>query len=349
MSELQHKMEAKGRYQPSKTVEALFTTAVVKIKANAERAVVRSNAVPETEVVSEEDAVGSKAGESIIEQKEESQVETEEATEAGEIETESVEKTDADEAKSETEPVSGKETAETLESEDKQEAETAEDEAEDADGDFEDEAEEKVEMTAEDPEQGTSEVSKGVQQTANSQSNKPNEQLLENSSLCAKDIMQKEVEWVSPEDSVQQAVAKMQQSNCGYLIVGKDGILEGIVSNSDITGALSPYLRPAFAKWRRELDDATLKIRIKWIMSRPAHTVKSEASLVEIVESMCRFGKRAFPVVDEQDKVQGLVTVFDIFRVLSNSTDVSVMDKESESHPFAQFDLGAGKKVKDAK
>ncbi|MHC4790991.1 MAG: CBS domain-containing protein [Planctomycetota bacterium] len=171
-----------------------------------------------------------------------------------------------------------------------------------------------------------------------SQPNQPRDELLVASDLCAKDVMQKELVWVSPDDSVQQAITKMQQYDSGYLMVGTDGVLEGIVSNSNITGALSPYLRPVFAKWRRPLDDATLRIRIKWIMSRPVRTVKPETSLVTIIGNMCQFSQRAFPVVDEQGKVQGLVTVFGIFKVLSNSTNISMVGKALEAHPLEQFD-----------
>jgi CBS domain-containing protein len=349
MSELQRTMEAKGRYQPSKTVEALFTTAVIKIKANAERAVARSKAVPEMEVASTEDSVEAKTEEFADEQKAETQVDGEVMIEANETETESVEKTDAGESKSQAEPVSEKETKEASESEEEQESEVAENKSEDVDKTFESEAEKEDEISAESQDLATGEVSESNQQMDDSDSNHPGEQLLASTDLCAKDVMIKEIAWASPEESVQQAITKMQNSNSSYLMVGKENALEGIVSNSNIMGALSPYLRPEFAKWRRQLDDATLKIKIKWIMSRPVNTVKLETSFAEIIENMCRFGKRAFPVVDEQDKVLGLVTVFDIFRVLSNSTDVSTMDEVSETHSFAQFDLGIDKEVKDAK
>lgn len=372
MIELQQKMEAKSRYQPSKTVEALFTTAVVKIKADAEKAIAERKSVSETEVVSTE-AAEAKAEESIIEQKAEPEVETEATLETNEKETESVEKTDASETESETELVPQKETTEALENEDEQKTETAKDEAEDiakdetkdvakdetkdgvenkaedVDGTSEAVAEEKVEATDESHKSDTDEVSQNVQQVADSQKNQPREQLLAGSDLCAKDVMLKEVVWASSEDSVQQAITKIQQRNSEYLMIGRDEVLEGIISNTDIMGALSPYLRPAFAKWRRELDDATLKIRLKWIMSKPVRTIKSEASLVEIVENMCRFSQRAFPVVDEQDKVQGLVTVFDIFSALGNPTDISMTDRVPKAHLFEQFDLGIDKKEQDAK
>jgi len=134
--------------------------------------------------------------------------------------------------------------------------------------------------------------------------------------ISTKDIMQTNVLWTSPEDSVQDALTTLQQNDTGYLIVGTEGKLEGIVSRSDINGALSPYLQPIFAKWRRPLDDATLQIKIKWIMTRTIRTVKADTPLAAIMENMCQFGWRALPVIDDHGNVQGLVTVFDIFRAL---------------------------------
>jgi len=153
--------------------------------------------------------------------------------------------------------------------------------------------------------------------------------------VCAEEIMEKDIVWGSPDDSVQQTLTKMQQNDSGYLMVGTDGVLEGIVSKSDIAGAISPYLRPAFAKWRRPLDDATLKIRIKWIMSRPVRTIKPETSLAAIMESMCQFGGWCLPVLNQQGKVQGLVTVFDIFKVLNSNLDIFSIGKSPQAPPLA--------------
>ena len=154
-------------------------------------------------------------------------------------------------------------------------------------------------------------------------------------SICAKDVMQGRIIWASPDETVQQALAKMQQHDTGYIMVGADGALEGIVSQSDITGALSPYLRSIFAKWRRPLDDATLKIKIKWIMSRPVRTVKPQTPLVTIMENVCRFGGSGLPVVDEQGKVQGLVTVFNIFQTMLNTcANVSTVGRAPQMSPL---------------
>jgi len=134
--------------------------------------------------------------------------------------------------------------------------------------------------------------------------------------IYAKDIMQKEVLWGTPDDNVQQTLTKIKQHDVGYVIIGRDKIPHGIVSKYDLTAALSPYLQPEFAKWRKPSDEASLKIRIKWIMSSPVKTINLETPLTEIMENMCQSGMRALPVVDQQGNVQGLVTVFDIFQGL---------------------------------
>ncbi len=146
-------------------------------------------------------------------------------------------------------------------------------------------------------------------------------------SLCSKDIMQTNVAWCSPDESVQQAIEKMRQFDTGYLLIGKEGVLEGIVSRSDITGAVSPYLRSIFSKWRRPLDDATLNIKMMWIMSRPVHTIKTDTNITKIMENMMHFGIRCFPVIDTENKIRGIVTVFDIFKALNTNTDISTTGK----------------------
>jgi len=156
------------------------------------------------------------------------------------------------------------------------------------------------------------------------------------SAVCAKDIMQKEVVWGSADDSVQEALTKMQQTDSGYMMIGENGTPEGIVSKSDITGAISPYLRPIFAKWHRPLDDATLQIRVKWIMSRPVHTIKPDTSLVNIMGTMRQSGLRALPVMDQQGNIQGMVTVFDIFKaMISEDSETAVVGKTSQAPPLA--------------
>jgi len=212
-----------------------------------------------------------------------------------------------------------------------------------------DKAEDETAVVEESKESAGGEISKTIRRMTQSSPEPPIEDapftMVENqqfstadisSAACAKDIMQKEVVWGNADDSVQQALTKMQQADSGYMMIGEDGAPEGIVSKSDITGAISPYLRPIFAKWHRPLDDATLQIRVKWIMSRPVHTIKPDTSLVNIMGTMRQSGLRALPVMDQQGNIQGMVTVFDIFKaMISEDSEAAVVGKTSQAPPLA--------------
>jgi CBS domain-containing protein len=134
--------------------------------------------------------------------------------------------------------------------------------------------------------------------------------------LCAKDIMRRNVVWCQSDESVEQIRIKMDQNDVGYVLVGAEGMMEGIISRSDLAAALSPYLRPMFAQWRRPLDEASLQIKVKWAMSRPVQIVRPDKPLAIVMEKMCRHNVRALPVVDQHGKVEGLITVFDVFKTL---------------------------------
>lgn len=136
--------------------------------------------------------------------------------------------------------------------------------------------------------------------------------------LTAADVMRKDLVWADAENTVEELIAKMQQHDTAYLMIGDKNKLEGIISKSDIRGALSPYLQSMFAKWRDSMDTATLQIKAKWVMSRPVRTVTPDATLKLVIQTMSEHGGRCMPVVDQQGKVQGIVTVFDIFYALLN-------------------------------
>ncbi len=153
--------------------------------------------------------------------------------------------------------------------------------------------------------------------------------------LSAKDIMKTPVLWGKPDDSVQDAMEKMQQADAGCLLVGDSDLPEGIVTWIDVAEAVSIYLRPVFSKWRRPADDATLQIKLKVIMTRPVRTIKLRTPLSVIIEDMCRRRLRCLPVVNENGRVEGVVTPFDIFNFLMKLTpDMSV--SQAAAHPGSQ-------------
>jgi len=150
----------------------------------------------------------------------------------------------------------------------------------------------------------------------------------------AKEFMDKNIIWCNQDTSVQSAIEKMQQHDTGYLLIGSDTELEGIVSRSDISGALSPYLRNTFAKWRRPLDDATLQIKVKWIMSRPVRVTKSDATLNNIISNMLQYANRCLPVMNNEGKIEGIITIFDVLKVLSENLNITTVGRTAQPPMF---------------
>ena len=76
-----------------------------------------------------------------------------------------------------------------------------------------------------------------------------------------------------------------------------------------------------FAKYHRPEDDATLAVKVKWIMSRPVRTAGPETSLAKMMEMVCRHGGQCLPVVGVEGAVQGIVTIYDILVRVLNADD----------------------------
>lgn len=153
--------------------------------------------------------------------------------------------------------------------------------------------------------------------------------------IKAQDVMRAEVAWADPEDSIEHLTAVMQQNDTAYVMIGENQTLQGIISKSDVRGALSPYLQSMFAKWRNPMDIATLQIKAKWAMSQPVRTVRPDATLAAIMSAMTEHGGRCMPVVDQQGKVCGIVTAFDVFHaLLSCRPDIETHGQTAQTPPL---------------
>ncbi|MBC8392809.1 MAG: CBS domain-containing protein [Deltaproteobacteria bacterium] len=191
-----------------------------------------------------------------------------------------------------------------------------------------------AETESDDRETAKGTVSETIQKMVRSLPVIPSEYASALLNVPAKDIMTEQILWAKPEDSVQHAIETMQQADAACILVGNSSSLEGIVAWIDIAEAVSVYLRPVFAKWRRPADDATLQIKLKIVMTRPVRTIKPQTPLAAIMEDMCQHRLRCLPVVNEQGTVEGVVTAYDIFRgLLKISPDLPAADPTPQPAP----------------
>jgi acetoin utilization protein AcuB len=129
--------------------------------------------------------------------------------------------------------------------------------------------------------------------------------------------MTKKVISIGKEVGIFEAHEKMVQNNIRHLpVVEDDNTLIGIVTDRDIRSGL-PYelfKKDDFEKEKEKFSD----LKVKDIMSKdpftisPLHTIQDALLLIQEK----RVG--AFPVVDEQGKLKGILSVRDLLRTFTN-------------------------------
>lgn len=123
------------------------------------------------------------------------------------------------------------------------------------------------------------------------------------------EICNREVVIVQPEDTVLQAAKLMRQHHVGsVLVVDKNSgkpMPVGIVTDRDLViEVVAPELDP----------DA---ITVGDIMASNFATVKEETGVFEAIQYMRRKGVRRLPVVDNEGRLIGIVTLDDLLALLS--------------------------------
>jgi CBS domain-containing protein len=105
---------------------------------------------------------------------------------------------------------------------------------------------------------------------------------------------------IAAQETVYDAIFKMNECRVGALLVMKGQALVGIVSERD-------YTRKVILLGRASKDT-----RVEEIMSAPVITVTPQASLSECMHVMTQHAIRHLPVVD--DRVVGVLSIGDLVR-----------------------------------
>lgn len=128
--------------------------------------------------------------------------------------------------------------------------------------------------------------------------------------------MTKKVVTVSKETSVLEASELMKKSSIRHLpVVDKDNILLGIVTDRDVRSAMPSILLDFDSQKERERIE---KIRIEDIMTKNPITISPMNTLEDAIILMQQTNVGAFPVVDENRKLQGIISIRDLMRSFIN-------------------------------
>ncbi|APD08431.1 CBS domain-containing protein [Thermus scotoductus] len=147
--------------------------------------------------------------------------------------------------------------------------------------------------------------------------------------MKAKDAMTSPVVSVLPDTSLAEVAQLMLGKGIGsVLVVDKEGRLVGIVTESDFLkerGVPFSTFRAPMLLGRFLGSDGLEAVlaeakstRIEEIMSSPVHAVGPEEPLSRVLELMLAYDINHVPVVDGEGKPLGIITRFDLLRLLQS-------------------------------
>jgi len=129
--------------------------------------------------------------------------------------------------------------------------------------------------------------------------------------LLVRDLMTNDPVTVSPEDSLETAMAAMVDHRIRELPVMEDGALAGILTERDLKMALGPDAR----RMRLDaIDPRQLDGAVDWFMTRGVETVTASASIGEATDKLLELRIGALPVVDDEGELVGILSVTDVLR-----------------------------------
>jgi len=143
------------------------------------------------------------------------------------------------------------------------------------------------------------------------------------SNILIEDIMNNDILMLGPDDSLIEAVRRMQQKNSDYVLICKDSYPEGIVTERDVlTKVLSKGLKPD-------------KVRLKNIMSTPVTTIEKNLD-VKLAWEIMSESKIKRLIITENEKAVGVITSFDILAIAPEIFEAEA-DQNNPEGGFCEF------------
>jgi len=131
--------------------------------------------------------------------------------------------------------------------------------------------------------------------------------------MLVKNWMSKEVITVDADDSMQNAIYILQEQNIKMLPVMEDEKIVGIITDRDLKKA-SPS--DATTLDMHELLFLISKIKVRDLMKEPIHTARLDDTVEEAAALLLEKKISGLPVLDQNNRLVGIITRSDIFRVL---------------------------------
>jgi len=135
------------------------------------------------------------------------------------------------------------------------------------------------------------------------------------------DIMTRDVQTISPQDTVQRAAQLMDELNVGAIPVLDGDQLVGMITDRDIT------VRSV------AVGQNPTSTQVADVMSTDVRTCTADQSVEEVLDTMGDVQIRRIPVLDAQSKVIGIVSLGDVATRHAADVDLTLDEISTPSEP----------------
>ncbi len=130
-------------------------------------------------------------------------------------------------------------------------------------------------------------------------------------SITLEDIMTTRIISVDQNDSVQRIRAIFEKLNFHHLIILSENKLIGVISDRDLLHNLSPFLG---TEQQQPRDIRILKKPVHELIKNKPVTTSKTTLVKDAAAMMLEKNISCLPIVSEDDKIEGIVTLRDIIK-----------------------------------
>jgi len=138
--------------------------------------------------------------------------------------------------------------------------------------------------------------------------------------MKVKDVMHRGVEWVGPQTTITEIARKMLDEDIGSVPVGENDRLVGMVTDRDI-------VTRGLARVKNCLD-----LVAKDVMTKPIVYARADEDVDDALHIMVKNQIRRLPVIDENKRLVGILSLGDISEKAGRDLAGEVMRSVSAHH-----------------
>ena len=153
--------------------------------------------------------------------------------------------------------------------------------------------------------------------------------------MKVREIMTKDVVCLKPDDSAQDALAKLSKMQIsGLPVIDSQGKLAGMFTEKDILSYILPsyiqkvgrFIYEENPKSTKKKFSDLAKMKVKQIMRKEVVTTAEDVTLCEVARLMLTQKARRIPVLDKYGKIVGIVARCDVLKAFAQEAGLAVKD-----------------------